>query len=268
MIAKVKQMSCELVATGVYGSSDTDTEWRISFVMAEIFLFCSMNPDQLKTVQLLRIIFKNRVFGEDFHKKISSYVAKTAFLWVSEESDASVWKEEVFIKYVRLCLQKIMLFVRNGECPDFFMKNCNVLYGKLEPHEIEIFSRLIENFMSNCFFNCKITTLPGIGSPSDQVCPEDQKCPRCLVFKEINDKVAERVDLEQLGNVLSAMVFFATSDSFIETLTKLYDFSISQKNKHTIHLRNFMLRCLSCAKLRIENALRHQIDTDENNRFF
>lgn len=84
MIAKVMEMGCDLVPTGVYGSTDTDTEWRISFVRAEMYLIHSMNPAQLKTVALLRIIFKNRIFGEDFHKKICSYVAKTAFFWVYE----------------------------------------------------------------------------------------------------------------------------------------------------------------------------------------
>nr|XP_022286616.1 uncharacterized protein LOC111099586 [Crassostrea virginica] len=266
MIAKVRQMGCDLVPTGVYGSSDTDTEWRISFVRAERFLIRSMNPAQLKIVALLRIIFKNRAFGVDFHKKISSYVAKTAFFWVSEECDASIWKEEVFIKYVRLCLEKIMLFVRNGECPNFFMKKCNVLYNKLETHEKEVFSRLIEIFITNGCFNCKITTLPGIGSPSDQVCPEEQKCYKCLVHKEVQNKVSERESMEELGNLLFAMVSFATFDSFTETLTKLYDFSISHKNKRTIYLRDFMFRCLLCAKLRICNTLIHHLYADQNNR--
>lgn len=266
MIANVKQMGCDLVPTGVYGSSDTDTEWRISFVRAERFLIHSMNPAQLKTVALLRIIFKNRVFGVDFHKKISSYVGKTAFFWVSEESDASIWKEEVIIKYVRLCLEKIMLFVRNGECPNFFMKKCNVLYGKLTSYEKEIFSSLIENFMTNGCFNCKITTLPGIGSPSDYVCPEDQKCYKCLVYKEVKNKVKERVSMEELGNILFFMVSFATFNSFIDTLTKLYDFSISHKNKLTVYLRDFMFRCLLCAKLRICNTLIHHLYAGQNNR--
>ena len=261
MIANVMQMGCDLVPTGVSDSTDTDTEWRISFVRAERFLIRSMNPAQFKTYQIFRIIFKNRRFGLDFHKKISSYVAKMVFFWVSEESDASIWKEVVSIKYVRLCLEKIMFFVRNGECPNFFMKKCNVLRGKLTPYETQIFSNKIEIFITKGCFNCKITTLPGIGSPSDYVCPEDKKS---LLNKEVQNKVFERDTMEQLGNCL-LLDSFATIDSFMETLTKLYDFAISHKNKRTVYLRDFMIRCLYYAELRICNVI-HHLCADQNNR--
>lgn len=81
MIAKAVKIGCDLVPIGPAGNSMEDEEWRISLVRAERHLVHTLNSAQLKTLVLLKIIFKYGVFGEIFHKRISSYVAKTAFFF-------------------------------------------------------------------------------------------------------------------------------------------------------------------------------------------
>lgn len=84
MIAEIVEMGCDLVPTGATGNN-MEKEWRISLVRAERHLMHTLNSAQLKTFALLKIIFKNGIFGERFHNKISSYMAKTAFFLTSEE---------------------------------------------------------------------------------------------------------------------------------------------------------------------------------------
>ena len=195
---------------------------------------------------------------------------QTAFFWVCEECDGSLWRKECFIKYLWLCLQKIMLFVKNGECPNYFMKNCNVLYGKLESFEKQIFSEKINIFLSNGCFIDKLTKLPGIGSPSDNVCPQDTKCSNGLLYKDFQRMISERATMEDFAECIFSNLSTASSESFMVTLKEIHfllcDFPIFHKSRHTVFLQEFMIRCLLCTKLRIGNVLRHHIDEGQNNR--
>ena len=157
LITEIKKIGCDVVPTGCHGSSTHIKEWRISLVRAERHLIHSLNDAQLKTFILLKMVFRSRVFGEEFHNTISSYVAKCSFFWVSEEYDGSKWKETHCIKYLWLCLQKIRNFVEEGNCPHYFMRKCNVLHGKLNDEKktqllikIDIFTD-ISRFKRNMF---------------------------------------------------------------------------------------------------------------------
>nr|XP_022289008.1 uncharacterized protein LOC111101042 isoform X2 [Crassostrea virginica] len=89
LITEIKKMGCDVVPFGCHGSSTHIKEWRISFVRAERHLIHSLNDAQLKTFVLLKMVFRSRVLGAEFHNTISSYVAKCSFFWVSEEHDGT-----------------------------------------------------------------------------------------------------------------------------------------------------------------------------------
>lgn len=127
MIAEAVKMGCDLVPIGPAGNSMEDEEWRISLVRAERHLVHTLNSAQLKTLVLFKIIFKYGVFGEIFHKRISSYVAKTAFFFTSEENNGDQWEDRHCIHYLSLCLRQLLYFVANLFCPNYFIRDCNVL---------------------------------------------------------------------------------------------------------------------------------------------
>lgn len=135
MIAEAVKMGCDLVPIGPAGNSMEDEEWRISLVRAERHLVHTLNSAQLKTLVLLKIIFKYGVFGEIFHKRISSYVAKTAFFFTSEENNGDQWENRHCIHYLSLCLRQLLYFVSNLFCPNYFIRDCNVLRQKLNDLE-------------------------------------------------------------------------------------------------------------------------------------
>lgn len=83
MISEIVKLGCDLIPVGSSGNHTDSKEWRISFVRAERCLIRSLNAAQLKTIVLLKVIFKHRMFGDGFHDTISSYVAKCSFFWIS-----------------------------------------------------------------------------------------------------------------------------------------------------------------------------------------
>lgn len=163
-----------------------------------------------------------------------------------------------------------MLFVKKGECPNFFMKKCNVLHGKLASFEMQIFSKKVYIFITNGCFIDKITKLHGVGSPSDEFCPKDKKCQRCLLIKKRQNRVSEISAMEDFGNSMFRNVSTVFNGCFGETLQEihilLHNFSIFHNSRYTVFLQEFMIRCLLCTKLRIGNALIHHINANKNGR--
>ena len=179
MVARVMKMGCDLVPAGFHEQSSDEIEWRISFVRAERYLIHSLNQAQLKTYILLKMVFKSKLFSNDFQNKISGYIAKCSFFWISEEYDGSEWKESECIKYMWLCLQKIKSFVENGNCPHYFMKECNVLLGKLQDFEKERFSKEIQHITEKRGFKERILNLICLRNVVDDYQMKEAICQKC-----------------------------------------------------------------------------------------
>lgn len=171
MIADIVEMGCDLVPTGAHGSINQSNEWRLSFARAERYLIHNMNSAQLQTYVLLQIISKKNAYGESFHQIVDSYIFKTAFFWTSEEYDGSQWDDRHYTKYVRLCLRKLLQFVREGNCPHFFMRNCNILRKKLDNDQKRNFSLELENFTSDASFKHTMDSL--VTDARSKLCESD-----------------------------------------------------------------------------------------------
>lgn len=146
IISEKVKLGCDLVPVGNSGNHTDSKEWRISFVRAERCLIRSLNAAQMKTIVLLKVIFKHRMFGDGFHDTISSYVAKCSFFWISEDYGGRNWKASDCIEYLWLCLRKIKSFLEEENCPHYFMKECNVLHGKFHGNDKKYFCKKLNLF--------------------------------------------------------------------------------------------------------------------------
>lgn len=171
MIANIVKMGCDLVPSGAHGSINQSNEWRISFARAERYLIHEMNSAQLQTYVLLQIISKKNTYGESFHQIVDSYIFKTAFFWTSEKRDGSQWDDRHYTKYVRFCLEELLQLVREGNCPNFFMRNCNILRTKLDDDQRINFSRELENSISDASFKQMMDSL--VTDARSKLCESD-----------------------------------------------------------------------------------------------
>lgn len=237
MMTEIKKMGCDVVATGCHGSRTQIKEWRISFVRAERHLIHSLNDAQLKTFVLLKMVFRSRVFGEEFHNTISSYVAKCSFFWVSEEYDGSKWKKCQCLKYLWLCLRKTRCFLETGNCPHYFMRHCNVLHNKLSEEERQKFPIKIDLFTEISCFKNNIFTLPTLINLTSLYMGENDNfmtikarklneefCARWIidaVHTTYNDHLMDAIaDLQELLEDFENKLESCTPVSFYHSLTK------------------------------------------------
>lgn len=264
MIANTVEMGCDLVQIGVSGSRTENIEWRISFARAERYLIQTLNSSQLKTISLLKVLFKSKIFGERFHQTISSYVAKTSFFWISEEYDGSKWQDRNCIYYLWLCLQKLLRFVRDGNCPNFFIRDCNVLRGKLSESDKRDFSLKLEDFTKRSIFKDKILHLPLItflrkmyqGFLSG-------KTKTVINFFQIHlfEKFIARALEEFMEQFIHILIPTHTNDSLENCVEKVQCILEAFRSNpleseicmHSFALQDFYIRCFTCAQLRLEN---------------
>lgn len=279
MIAKAVEMGCYLVPTGATGNSMEDKEWRISFIQAERLLIHTLNSAQIKTFALLKIVFKNKVFGETFHNKISSYVAKTAFFWVSEEYSGDQWEDKDCIKYLRLCLRKLLHFVTTQNCPNYFIRDCNVLREKLNSPEKQSFIQALDNFTREDNFYEKILGLPiitGVRTTCAGLFYFIKTYGKCVQFMNFIERFIDRSLEEHLGRFIFMFLSTPTTQNLNGSIYELWSLLSSFRNSpltsdafmNSIALRDFFIRCLTCAQLRVVNTAVFRNKLTVNKRFY
>lgn len=280
LIAKAVEMGCDLVPIGPGGNSPDDKEWRISFVRAERLLIHSLNSTQLKTLALLKIIFKNKDFGEIFRNKISSYVAKTAFFWTSEEYNGDQWEDSDCINYVKLCLLKLLHFVKHLFCPNYFIRECNVFREKLNEMEKHSCVRALDQFITGDCFKDKILDLgkfKGARTTCVQLLSLLKKSGINVHIRNVIERITDKSIQERLGECI--FEFLSTPSeknlkSSIEELWFLLGFSPDRplisditSNVHSIAFQDFFIRNLTCAQLRVLNTALSRFELTVNERF-
>lgn len=279
IIAKAVEMGCYLVPTGATGNSMEDNEWRISLIQAERLLIHTLNPAQLKTFALLKIVLKTKVFGEIFHNKISSYVAKTAFFWVSEEYSGDQWEESDCLMYLRLCLRKVLHFVTNQYCPNYFIRGCNVLREKLNNPEKQSFMQALDNFTREDNFHEKISGLPiirGVRTAYAGMFYFMKTYGKCVQFMNFIERFIDRALEEQLGRLIFICLSTPTTQNLKGSIFELWSllrsirFSpvTSDISMNSIALQDFFTRCLTCAQLRVVNTVICRKKLSVNKRFY
>lgn len=277
MIAEAVKMGCDLVPIGPAGNSMEDEEWRISLVRAERHLVHTLNSAQLKTLVILKIIFKYGVFGEIFHKRISSYVAKTAFFWTTEENNGGQWEDRHCIHYLSLCLRQLLYFVANLFCPNYFIRDCNVLRQKLNDLEKQNFVDTLDNFITKDNFKEKILSLLKTSGPRTRFVGwlsyvnffKNVQFLRFLksgVDREIQENLGR--DLLMFLSSPTAKNFRSSIDELLFLLRSFRKSSLtSNDNTDNIAFQDFFIRCLTCAQLRLVNAAIFRNELTENERF-
>lgn len=277
MIAEIVEMGCDLVPTGATGNN-MEKEWRISLVRAERHLMHKLNSAQLKTFALLKIIFKNGIFGDRFHKKISSYIAKTAFFWTSEEHKGDQWEDRDCLIHFSLCLRKLCYFVTKGICPNYFIRDCNVLREKLNDLEKESFSHILGNFTTKNCFKDNILSLPiitGVRTVCAGLLPYLSYLCKSIQLMNIIERLRDRALEENLGRFILMFLPTPTQQNLKSSIGELWFLlrsfrdcpltsDISMQN---IAFQDFFIRYLTCAQLRVVNTALSRNELTVNERF-
>ncbi|XP_052080036.1 uncharacterized protein LOC127718122 [Mytilus californianus] len=132
VIEKALNYGCLLVPIGPKTVSDSDLLWRLSFSVTEKLLVHSFNFTQLLCYGLLKLTLKRIVNTIDVvNELLCSYFLKTALFWVSEEEDIDTFQLSKLFRCFFLCLDKVMSWVNNCYCQNYFIPEHNMFLGKI-----------------------------------------------------------------------------------------------------------------------------------------
>ncbi|XP_071144208.1 uncharacterized protein [Mytilus edulis] len=136
VIDRMKKYGCLLVPIGPRTLPDCDLLWRLSFSVAEKLLVHSFNFTQLLCYCLLKLTLKH-IVNTNKHATglLCSYFLKTALFWVSEEVDIDKFQLSKLYLCFSHCLRKLIMWVNNCHCPNYFIPEQNMFLGKICPDD-------------------------------------------------------------------------------------------------------------------------------------
>ena len=124
---------CFLVPDGCQGSPNEKIEWRITPNLIERLLMFSLNIIPLKCLVVLKML-KKQEFIKYIHCvncKVSTFHCKTALFFTLHRTHPTVWTKCRLVECIVRCLQTILEFLNQGECPHFIVEGVDLFNGKL-----------------------------------------------------------------------------------------------------------------------------------------
>ena len=163
------------VAIGAKQSCFEDIEWRISFSLAEKRLIHAMNHSQFRCYGLLKIFLKEAIeVKEGLNGLLCSYFLKTSVFW--EITSSSIpWTASTLLIQFWHCFQRLLHWISNGYCPNFFIPENNMFAGKIEGENSRILLDALNELYREgykCLMRCpslklrmqRLIEIPGIAS--------------------------------------------------------------------------------------------------------
>ena len=139
------------VPIGAKQSMFENTEWRMSFSLAEKKLIYAMNHTQFICYALLKIFLKEaKDANPDVKGLLCSYFLKTALFW---EITARVnqWNPESLLSCFWNCLRRLLQWISCSYCPNFFIPQNNMFEGKIEAtNQIKLLEHLRILYYEGC----------------------------------------------------------------------------------------------------------------------
>ena len=148
---------CHFVAIPAKVSNFEHLEWRISFSCAEKILVHEMNYTQFLCYGLLKIFLKEAINANaEIEGLLCSYYLKTAVFW--EIMDLSqIWNPSTFLLCFWGCFTRLISWVYEEYCPNFFIPENNMMIGKFnEATKRKLLDHLIKLFNEGyeCLLRC------------------------------------------------------------------------------------------------------------------
>ena len=148
---------CHFVAIGAKDSPTELIEWRISFSATEKILIHSMNHVQFLCYGLLKIFLKEAIdVNTEIKGLLCSYVLKTALFW-EISTDHVQWNASNFLSCFWKCFQRLLYWINNEYCPNFFIPENNMFASKVHGAARErLLLYLVQLYKEgyNCLLRC------------------------------------------------------------------------------------------------------------------
>ena len=147
LIYDIVTSGCHFVAKAHPSSTQHDTEWRLSFVMAEQKLVRSLTLVQRQCYIICKMLIKHILAGE---MEFSSYCLKTTLLWTLEKTPSHLWNHPHtgLGAGVLAFLDNFIYFLTEHRVPMYFIPETNLI-GHIPMRSIRNNLRALIHFRQN-----------------------------------------------------------------------------------------------------------------------
>ena len=187
------------VPIGAKKSIFEDTEWRMSFSLAEKRLIHSMNHTQFLCYGLLKLFLKEAIdANEDVKGLLCSYFLKTALFWEITASPHH-WNPSSPLSCFWKCFCRLIQWVNNAYCPNYFIPENNMFQGKIEGENRD---KLLQHLSTiyyegyRCLLRCPSLIITKTSSPEifladilNGLKVYKDRCGTCVVQTIINEEL-------------------------------------------------------------------------------
>ena len=244
-LKKIVSLGCHFVAIGAKESPTELVEWRVSFSATEKILIHSMNHIQFLCYGLLKIFLKEAIdVNTEIKGLLCSYFLKTALLWEISKGHMQ-WNASNFLSCFWTCFQRLLHWINNEYCPNFFIPENNMFAGKVYGADRKcLLSYLMPLYQEGyyCLLRC-----PSIQNELYTII----QCPLLATIIETTDESEKcKVEVQLLLEVWNSKQKFKTGRSEIMKQIQDIDHIISISNaeleQEILQLwRNYLLQSLS-----------------------
>ena len=116
--------SSEMSEDGASSGVTPQTQWRYSFSLAEKTLMTSITEEQKMCYLIFKYLFSRYIKLESV---ITTYTAKTLFLWALETVPANQWSISMIGDRVKGLMEDLRTCVKKKYCQHYFISGCNTL---------------------------------------------------------------------------------------------------------------------------------------------
>ena len=146
-ITIIKEYGCFFVGVNHPSSSNDPIEWRLSFSLQERELMFTLNPTQHKCYVFLKMIKKD-IIHKHIPKSISSYHCKTCILYAVEHTQTEFWTRGNLLPCVYLCINILLGWVREQNCPNYFIPEEN-MFDRLDSRHLQRVQSVLEDIVEH-----------------------------------------------------------------------------------------------------------------------
>ena len=112
-----------------FDGSRSETDWRISFSLAEREIIWSLGGTELLCYEILKRISSH--IKTKFPGCIQSYYFKTSFLWTLEQTSRDQWEPDEVISRVVSCIKWLTRNLKQGKIPNYFIPDNNMFMKEM-----------------------------------------------------------------------------------------------------------------------------------------
>ncbi|XP_062606317.1 uncharacterized protein LOC134268135 [Saccostrea cucullata] len=249
VVDDIVRSGCHFVPIGPKLGYDTDHQWRISFSVAEYKLVCSLNHCQFLIYGLLKIFLKeviNKGLSEE-DKLLSSYNMKTAVFWVAQQNTIPHWCPQNLLECFWVCFKCILKWVYEGVCPNFFIPQNNMFWGKVYGEaQKTLFFRLYSLYktgIGSLLLSPSVQySLDIYYNPRHPVCTEEHSlCSETRFDLHLLDEI-QKIDAPGIPDLSSCVRYLSTTEQLIGLpLTKYHRVTLQRLLVVVLQKTAFML---------------------------